>query len=211
MARMFRAYRSSDVIGDFSGTQTVSDHARAITVASKHFIEIRKAETSEWVRYPVDYVIGSKWQQAYATRLPDQRLLVFPIQYSRLRSSWVNYWQIVDGPGSPRTDISQVSRGAGGRGVSDQLRRMPHEPVVVPGRRIATCGRDVPRGRHQLRDVSRSVRDHVERPAGGGTASRSASVESDPFSKACQPINTWRCARSATRSRRYTTRRRAVP
>ena len=61
----------------------------------------------EWTRYPVDYVIGSKWQQAYATRLPDSRLLVFPIQYSRLGSAWVNYWKIVDAPGSPRTEISR--------------------------------------------------------------------------------------------------------
>jgi predicted CXXCH cytochrome family protein len=107
MARMFRAYRSSDIIGDFSGAQTVSDHARPITVGSRHFIEIRNGNSGEWVRYPVDYVIGSKWQQAYATRLPDARLLVFPIQYSKLQSAWVNYWKIVDGPGSPRTDIAR--------------------------------------------------------------------------------------------------------
>jgi predicted CXXCH cytochrome family protein len=32
---------------------------------------------------------------------------VFPIQYSRVRATWLNYWKIVDGPGSPRTDISR--------------------------------------------------------------------------------------------------------
>jgi predicted CXXCH cytochrome family protein len=110
MARMFRDYRPADVIGDFSGKQTVSDHARAVTDGTRHFFEIRRGDSGEWVRYPVDYVIGSKWQQAYATRLPDSRLLVFPIQYSRLRSAWVNYWQLVDAPGSPRTDISQFHR-----------------------------------------------------------------------------------------------------
>jgi len=110
MARMFRAYRPTDVIGDFSGTQVVSDHARAVKDGARHFIEIRRGDNNEWVRYPVDYVIGSKWQQAYATRLPDSRLLVFPIQYSRLRSAWVNYWGLVDAPGSPRTDIAQFHR-----------------------------------------------------------------------------------------------------
>ena len=110
MARMFRAYRPADVIGDFSGTQVVSDHARAVTDGARHFIEIRRGDNNEWVRYPVDYVIGSKWQQAYATQLPDSRLLVFPIQYSRLRSAWVNYWGLVDAPGSPRTDIAQFHR-----------------------------------------------------------------------------------------------------
>ena len=77
---------------------------------ARHFIEIRRGDNNEWIRYPVDYVIGSKWQQAYATRLPDSRLLVFPIQYSRLRSAWVNYWGLVDAPGSPRTDIAQFHR-----------------------------------------------------------------------------------------------------
>lgn len=110
MARMFRPYRPGDVIGDFSGTQVVSGHARAVKEGARHFIDIRRGDTNEWTRYPIDFVIGSKWQQAYATRLPDSRLLVFPIQYSRLRSAWVNYWALVDAPGSPRTDISQFHR-----------------------------------------------------------------------------------------------------
>ncbi len=110
MARMFRPYRAADIIGDFSGAHMVSDGARAVTDGSKHFIEIRNGENGQWSRYPVDYVIGSKWQQAYATTLPDSRLLVFPIQYSRLRSAWVNYWKIVDAPGSPRADISRFHR-----------------------------------------------------------------------------------------------------
>lgn len=110
MARMFRDYRPADVIGDFSGKQVVSDRARAVLDEGRHFIEIRRGDNQAWVRYPVDHVIGSKWQQAYATRLPDSRLLVFPIQYSRLRSAWVNYWEMVDAPGSPRTDISQFHR-----------------------------------------------------------------------------------------------------
>jgi len=110
MARMFRPYRAADVIGDFSGAQTVADGARAVTDGSKHFFEIRNGENGQWIRYPVDYVIGSKWQQAYATTLPDSRLLVFPIQYSRLRSAWVSYWKMVDAPGSARADVSQFHR-----------------------------------------------------------------------------------------------------
>ena len=107
MSKMFRDYRPADVIGDFSGKQIVSGDARAVTDGARHFIEIRRGDDNAWIRYPVDYVIGSKWQQAYATRLPDSRLMVFPIQYSRLQKAWVNYWEMVDAPGSPRTDISQ--------------------------------------------------------------------------------------------------------
>ncbi len=114
MAKMFREYRPADVIGDFSGTQTVSGHARAVMDGARHVIDIRRGDNNEWVRYPIDYVIGSKWQQAYATKLPDSRLLVFPIQYSRLRSAWTNYWEIVDAPGSPRTDIPQFHRAPAG-------------------------------------------------------------------------------------------------
>ncbi len=107
MAKMFRPYRAADVIGDFSGRQPVSGSARAITEGDKRVIEIREGNTSRWIRYPVDYIIGSKWQQAYATRLSSGEFLVLPIQYSRLESAWVNYWKIVDSAGSQRADISR--------------------------------------------------------------------------------------------------------
>ena len=107
MARMLEPYGVADIVGDFSGGQTVSGSARAILDEGRPFVEIRKGNGNEWVSYPVDYTIGSKWQQAYATRLADNRLLVLPIQYSRLRSAWVNYWEIVDARGSPRTAITQ--------------------------------------------------------------------------------------------------------
>ena len=183
MARMFRAYRSSDVIGDFSGAQTVSDHARAITVASKHFIEIRKAETSEWVRYPVDYVIGSKWQQEYATRLADERLLVFPIQYSRLRSSWVNYWQMVDGPGSPRTDISRFHEAPEGAVYQTSCAACHTSQLSFPEGASRPAVATFREGGINCEMCHGPSRDHVDRPAGGGTASRSASVSPIRFRK----------------------------
>lgn len=107
MAKMFREYRAEHVIGDFSGDRIVENRARPVMHGGRHFIEIRQGDTAQWTRYPVDYVIGSKWQQAYATRLPDSRILVLPIQYSRQKSSWLNYWGIVDGPASERADIAR--------------------------------------------------------------------------------------------------------
>jgi predicted CXXCH cytochrome family protein len=107
MANMLRPYDPAVIIGDFSVPHPVEEGVRAVIDRSKHFIEIQNGETRDWTRYPIDYVIGSKWQQAYATRLPDSRLLVFPVQYSRLRSAWVNYWKIVDAPGSRRADIAR--------------------------------------------------------------------------------------------------------
>jgi len=95
------------VVGDFSGGQIVSNRARPVMHEGRHYIDIRESDAAQWTRYPVDYVIGSKWQQAYATRLPDSRILVFPIQYSRQRATWLNYWGDVDAPGSERADISR--------------------------------------------------------------------------------------------------------
>ena len=107
MARMFRAYRPDDVFGDFSGANTIQDAARALIADGRHVFDIREGDSGRWTRYAVDYVIGSKWQQAYATRLSDSRIVVFPVQYSRVKQSWLNYWRIVDGPNSPRTDIAR--------------------------------------------------------------------------------------------------------
>jgi predicted CXXCH cytochrome family protein len=107
MSKMFRPYRPEDIIGDFTGAQIVSNQARAVADRGRHFIEIREGQTDRWTRYPVDYIIGSKWQQAYATRLADARVLVFPIQYSRRHSSWLNYWKEVDARDSARADISR--------------------------------------------------------------------------------------------------------
>lgn len=105
MAKMLRPYRPDAVAGDFSGVHSVSNAARPVSVAGRHFIDVRDAVSDRWVRYPVDYIIGSKWQQAYATRLPDASLLVFPIQFSISKRIWLNYWAAVDAPGSERADI----------------------------------------------------------------------------------------------------------
>ena len=107
MAKMLRSYKPENVVGDFSSGQTVSGSARAVLDGGRHFIEVRRGDTQDWTRYPVDYTIGSKWQQAYATRLADQRLLVFPIQYSRRSRTWLNYWKLVDAPDSARADIAR--------------------------------------------------------------------------------------------------------
>ncbi len=107
MARMLRAYRPENVIGDFANARTVDGRARAVLDGGRHFVEIRSGGSQEWTRYPVDYTIGSKWQQAYATTLPDRRMLVFPIQYSRDHGGWINYWKTVDAPGSARADIAR--------------------------------------------------------------------------------------------------------
>ena len=110
MGRMFRPYRPQDVIGDFSSGQAVMDDAgkpvaRAVVRDGRHYMEIRDGEG--WKSYPVDYLIGSKWQQGYATKLPGGEIQVFPLQYNVAHRSWVNYWEIKDPAKSDRTDITR--------------------------------------------------------------------------------------------------------
>jgi len=105
MAKMFRPYSASDVMGSFSGAAILGGSVRASAEKGQRFIELRNADSNKWTRYRVDALIGSKWQQAYASLLPDGRLVVLPVQYSKVESGWVNYWKQVDG-NSQRSDIA---------------------------------------------------------------------------------------------------------
>jgi len=58
----------------------------------------------------VDYTIGSKWQQTYATRLPSGEIHVFPLQYNRLEHRWVAFWKMIDPPGTERGIVSNFPK-----------------------------------------------------------------------------------------------------
>jgi len=105
MAKMYRPYSAGDVMGSFSGEETLGGNARTSAEGGQRFIELRNADSGKWTRYRVDGLIGSKWQQAYASKLPDGRLVVLPLQYSDVERGWVNYWKMVDGS-SARSDIA---------------------------------------------------------------------------------------------------------
>jgi len=126
MAKMFRPYQAANVVGDFTQNNAFyeGDHgrwangdltftsgekrtlyARMVVDHGRYAFEIRQSDG--WHRYPVDYTIGSKWEQAYATGLPNGEIHVFPIQYNVRERRWVNFWEIIDTPGSPRADLTQ--------------------------------------------------------------------------------------------------------
>ena len=109
MARMFSPYRAENVIGDFSNRTFENESgvpvARMVTSGGRPHFETR-GPGGEWRSYRVDFTIGSKWQQAYATREAGGRIYVFPVQYNKLEKTWLNYWRLIDPPGSPRTDPS---------------------------------------------------------------------------------------------------------
>jgi len=124
MAKMFRPYATENVVGDFTtnnqfylgddaeyrGENAVfirgrqrSPFARMVIRNQRHNFDLLQSD-GKWHSYPVDYTIGSKWEQAYATRLPNGEIHVFPIQYNVLLKQWVNFWKVIDGPGSERAD-----------------------------------------------------------------------------------------------------------
>jgi predicted CXXCH cytochrome family protein len=124
MAKMLRPYSPQNVIGDFQthnrydlgddadfqdGKLVITPGRNRLPFArmeirqGRHYFDIKQSDGA-WHSYPVDYTIGSKFQQAYATRLPNGEIHVFPIQYSRVAKQWINYWKIIDGPDSERAD-----------------------------------------------------------------------------------------------------------
>jgi predicted CXXCH cytochrome family protein len=126
MAKMLRPYEPQNVIGDFENNNEFyvgedfayrhgrleilprSDRAlfaRMVLRNGRHFFDIKQSD-GRWHTYPVDYTVGSKWQQAYATTLPNGQVHVFPVQYNALERKWVNYWEVIDGTGSERSNPS---------------------------------------------------------------------------------------------------------
>jgi hypothetical protein len=125
MSRMLRPYAPQNVIGDFQnnnefyleeeavyreGRVEFSSRpkrtlfARMVIRDGRHYFDIHQSD-GKLHTYAVDYTIGSKFQQAYATTLPNGEIHVFPIQYSALQKRWINYWRIIDGAASERADL----------------------------------------------------------------------------------------------------------
>ena len=112
MSRMLREYWPENLMGDFSPGTKFRDESGAVVIRmgidKRPYFEFNHG--GNWNRFYVDYTIGSKRQQGYATRLPDGSFHVFPIEYNALRKSWINYWKIIDPPGSERAIISDFPK-----------------------------------------------------------------------------------------------------
>ena len=126
MSKMLRPYAPENVIGDFTQNNRILCGGRS-GVSGRETQIVRGAEphaicahgnqgrqallrypsnpTASGTRYPVDYTIGSKWQQAYATKLPNGEIHVFPIQYNAREKQWLNFWKVIDSAGSDRADL----------------------------------------------------------------------------------------------------------
>jgi predicted CXXCH cytochrome family protein len=124
MAKMLRPYAPQNVVGDFKDNNEFylgdeADYrdgklevkrardrrlfARMAVRQNRHYFDISQSD-GKWHSYPVDYTVGSKFEQAYATKLPNGEIHVFPIQYNVLHRHWINFWKVIDGPASERAD-----------------------------------------------------------------------------------------------------------
>jgi predicted CXXCH cytochrome family protein len=124
MSRMFRPYAPENIEGDFTTNNQFylpndgedreaksdgshiagqSPFARMVLHDGHYYFEIKQS-AGGWHRYSVDYTIGSKFQQAYATKLTNGEIHVFPIQYNLLQKRWINFWKVIDGPGTERSE-----------------------------------------------------------------------------------------------------------
>jgi len=104
MARMLQPYARENIMGDFS---YASDGIRT-GLDKRPFFEVKSQ--GRWQRFYVDFTIGSKWQQGYATKLADGRMQVLPIEYNASEKKWINYWEMIDPPGSPRAIIADFPK-----------------------------------------------------------------------------------------------------
>lgn len=125
MGRMLRPYQPQNILGDFQNnnqfyegdqvryrdrklevvrSEERSLYARMVMRDGRHYFQLRQSDGT-WHSYPVDYTIGSKFQQAYAVKLPNGQIHVFPIQYNVEYKQWLNYWKLIDDPGSERSDL----------------------------------------------------------------------------------------------------------
>jgi hypothetical protein len=104
-AHMFQPYRFENVFGDFNNATYTDDVGNVVARMThddvQHYFEVLGAE-GQWHRYRVDYTIGVKWQQTYATRLAGGEIQVFPLQYNRQEKRWIAFWRMIDAPKSER-------------------------------------------------------------------------------------------------------------
>lgn len=175
MARMLQPYRPENIIGDFSpGTEYHDDNGDAIRmgIAGRPYFEL--LAQSQWQRFYVDYTIGSKWQQGYATKLFDGRMQVLPIEYNLLHKKWVNYWKMIDPPGSPRAIIRDFPKLTAATNYqqncaichtsqlkldSTQADPMQHASYLQPGIDCEMC--HGPAAQH-ARQKAKAIADHGE-------------------------------------------------
>jgi tetratricopeptide (TPR) repeat protein len=108
-SKMLRTYKYENVFGDFNNSAYADETGKVVARLThddtQHYFDIVDTY-GRWHHYRVDYTIGSKWQQTYATRLPNGEIQVMPLQYSREQKRWLAFWKMIDAPKSERAQVT---------------------------------------------------------------------------------------------------------
>ena len=112
-AKMLRAYKFENVFGDFNNATYADETGKVVARFThdntQHYFDIMDTY-GQWHHYRVDYTIGSKWQQTYATRLPNGEIQVVPLQYNRDQKRWLAFWKMIDAPRSERAEVTNFPK-----------------------------------------------------------------------------------------------------
>ncbi len=112
-SRMFRPYAFENVFGDFDNATYMDEKGKIVARfthnETQHYVDIMDG-WGKWHGYRVDYTIGSKWQQTYATRLPDGEIQVIPLQYNRDQKVWSAFWKTIDPANSLRAEVTNFPK-----------------------------------------------------------------------------------------------------
>jgi hypothetical protein len=134
MANMLAPIATARVIGDFERPHASVKPTRK---DGAYFLDLPR-DNGQWDRHRIHFTIGSKWQQAYATKAPNGDLHVLPFQYNILEKAWINYWRTIDPAGSARADPAGFHRF--GEVTSYQRNCAPCHASVVDEKSFAEPG-----------------------------------------------------------------------
>jgi hypothetical protein len=167
MARMFRAYRPRDVIGDFSAAGRVG-HARAVIEGTRTSSRSAAGTTTSGFLLPGrlrDRIEMAAWPLPRHDFPDSGGCLVFSI-YSQAALGRGSTLGLVDGARRRATDIAQFHR-APARSVTRTSCAPCHTSQLSFAKARSNQQPRRSGRRHQLRDVPRPSLDHVERLKSG--------------------------------------------
>ena len=108
-ANMTRDPSENTVVGDFSdGVWMLPPEARRSNVDDlpaakmyqrdgKYFMALRHPDSSEYVPFEIEHVIGYQYRQVYVTRESGGVLRRLPLQWSTHRQEFFSYWNLQEG------------------------------------------------------------------------------------------------------------------
>lgn len=110
-AKMTSKAGSATVVGDFANASWPPGQGDSRPVAKmyregeRYFMALKHPETSAFIPFEIDYVIGYQYRQTYLTREPRGVLRRLPLQWSTSQRAFFPYWNFQEGSEPTLTDL----------------------------------------------------------------------------------------------------------